>query len=164
MLQGEEVLFLLEAGGVACKAAACAHYPMTRNDDGDGVAPDSSADGLGRHVSARPRPRFAARAPANLCGNLPICRCFPVRNCQKNLPDLFLEGSSIHPQRRCEVGFSTTEIYVKPLACLNKDWQVFLMAITAKNNAEMLLAIEPQTIQRFAVTGKSNTAQRGKVV
>ena len=105
----------VKASSIACELSVGAHTAVAGNDDADGIAAHSTADGLCGHIGCY------------FPGNISVGSAFSVGDLKQDIPHLFLEictaGGKV--EGVCSWAFSP-EIGIQPILCPVEYGQVIL--------------------------------------
>ena len=105
--------FLVDSSRIARERAIRANHAVAWNENGDGVASDSAANGLRGHLGNAPLARNSLRNRAIRC------RC-AIRNRAQNLPHLVAKRRALRAKRWQRLD-SAREIALEPRTCLRDN-------------------------------------------
>ncbi len=149
----EQPDFPVDATRITREASVGSHHAMARDNERDGIVPDSAAHSLRRHT-------IPAFFPGNPGSNFAISHCLAKRNGKHNLPDYLAEGRCTHVQFRSEVRILATEIDVQPAAGIVENREPLLLMLLIKSICKVLLSVEPKADESLAVTCERYTSKR----
>ena len=129
---------------------------VTGNYDGDGVAGDGAAYGLGRHG-------WDALSPREDSGDFSVGGSPSERDGEQEFPDASLEWSAARAQRWREVWDVASEVEVKPVAGLFEDGELMIRGGLGYGLRNVILPVKPKAGQRCPVAREDDGAERGGV-
>jgi len=128
-------------------------YSVTGNYDGDGVAGDGAAYGLGRHG-------WDALSPREDSGDFSVGGSSAERDGEQEFPDASLEWSAARAQRWSEVWDVASEVEVEPVAGLSEDGELMVRGGLGYGLRYVILPFEPEAGQRCPVAREDDGAER----
>ena len=130
--------------------------PVAGDDDGNGVAGDGAADGLGGHG------RDTVFLREDGC-DFAVVGSLAEWDGEEDLPDATLEWSAARVQRGSEVGDVAGKVEVEPAAGLFEDWKLMARGGLGYGPGNVFLPVEPEAGQRCPVAREDDGAERGEV-